>query len=100
MLNQITSFQLAEWEAYSRLEPFGPLREDARFGMLAAATANCSFAKKKDDTPFMPDDFIPTPESRMDELDDLPSGPKKQTADEMLGVLMGLPGVVVKKRDE
>ena len=103
MLKQITSRQLTEWEAFCILEPFGPRREEERFAILAASMANCSMASKKDKTPFLPEDFFPSPERFMEPLNDaLPTDygdQNKQTPEEMLDVLMKLPGLVVKNKD-
>ena len=56
---EITSEQFAEWVAYARLEPWGPLREDWRSGMLAATVAN-AMAGRRGGTPWGPADFVAT----------------------------------------
>lgn len=53
--------ELAEWMAYSTLEPFGPLREDYRSGRICATIANVGGVKKT----MSPDDFFPNPIKRM-----------------------------------
>ena len=59
LLSQISSAQFSEWIAYSILEPFGSTREDDRAGVICSTIGNCGFAKKKDNTPFKPEDFFP-----------------------------------------
>lgn len=39
LLARIDAAELAEWQAYAALEPFGPLREDLRAGTTAALMA-------------------------------------------------------------
>ena len=39
--------ELAEWMAYARLEPFGPLQEDFRAGQIAAMVASPYLPKEK-----------------------------------------------------
>lgn len=45
LLPLLTSAQLAEWEAFYQLEPFGPQAEDVRFAQLTALIANVNRAK-------------------------------------------------------
>jgi hypothetical protein len=59
MLAGMTAGQVAEWEAFFALEPWGGLRDDLRAGKVAAAVVNAN--------PFrgggaarMPSDFFPT----------------------------------------
>src|SRR5262249_57721221 len=40
MLSELTASQIAEWEAFSELEPFGSLRDDLRAGMVGAVITN------------------------------------------------------------
>ena len=53
----MTAEQLAEWEAYFELEPWGEDRADLRGGILAAVTANAFRSGKG--RPFKPADFMP-----------------------------------------
>jgi len=53
--NRISSLELAEWMAYSTLEPFGENRADYRAGLIASAVANSSGNYKK---ALLPTDFI------------------------------------------
>lgn len=65
MLAQISSRQLAEWQAFWRVEPFGELREDWRWACLLATLANMMRGEKGEMV--MPGDFLaaldPTGES-------------------------------------
>lgn len=54
LLERIDAHELAEWVAYSQIEPFGPLREDHRAGSIAAAALN-PYTK----TRLVPSDFFP-----------------------------------------
>ena len=40
LLNQITSAQLSEWEAYDKIDPVGDWRADYRMAFLAAVITN------------------------------------------------------------
>lgn len=57
MLCEISSEQLSEWMAYSRLEPWGEERDDLRMGIIASTIANVYREKGK--KPFKPQDFMP-----------------------------------------
>ncbi len=37
---------MAEWDAYSRIEPFGQVRADIRAGIISAVIANSNRTKK------------------------------------------------------
>ena len=52
----LTSRQIAEWDAYSMLEPFGPRHEDWRAGMIASVIANPN--RKKGARALQPEDFM------------------------------------------
>lgn len=47
--SRMTASELAEWEVFARLEPFGPAREDLRFGLIASMLS----------TKGRPQDFFP-----------------------------------------
>lgn len=64
LLDQLTSRQISEWEAYDRIDPIGASRDDLRFGSLQALMWNIvsHLYTKKGHTPktmtavdFMPD---------------------------------------------
>ena len=40
MLHRMSSRELAEWMAFSELEPFGGQQEDGRFGVIACLIAS------------------------------------------------------------
>ncbi len=44
-MSSTTSRELAEWQAFARLEPFGPRREDVRAGTIAATVYNMNRGK-------------------------------------------------------
>lgn len=54
MLQQLTSKQVAEWQAYSWLEPFGSRHRDWHFGKLASMMV-AMFGSKQE---FEPADFV------------------------------------------
>jgi hypothetical protein len=56
MLQRMSSAEFAEWMAYHGLEPFGPRREDLRFGALLALTANVH--RERGSRAFQPADFL------------------------------------------
>lgn len=55
LLAEIDSAELAEWEAFYALEPFG--QDWLQTGMLAAVNANCHGGNRG--KPFAPEDFTP-----------------------------------------
>jgi hypothetical protein len=56
---EVDSEEFAGWMAYAELEPFGPLREDERAGVIAALTANVNRDSKHKPVPFVATDFFP-----------------------------------------
>jgi len=58
LLPDLTSRDLAEWMAYSRIEPFGMLHEELLNAILAATVAN-AFGTQTSST-FEPTDFMPS----------------------------------------
>lgn len=62
MLRSMSARQLAEWQAFYRLEPWGYEAERALpAGLVAATVANCH--RGKDSEPFTPLDFMPYSEA-------------------------------------
>ncbi len=57
MLQQVTSYELAEYMAYDRIDPIGEARADLRAGILASTFVNHSMSPPK--TPARPVDFMP-----------------------------------------
>jgi hypothetical protein len=47
MLCRLTSKQVAEWQAYAELEPFGSRHRDWHFGQMVAVVVNMFGAKNK-----------------------------------------------------
>lgn len=81
----LTSRDLSEWMAYSDLEPFGPLREDLRAGVITAMVANAVRDPKKRREPFGPADFFASLEERDPET--LRGPRRRQTWEEQLHVV-------------
>ncbi len=59
LLTRMSSRQLAEWQAYAELEPFGSHFDDLRAGAVAAATYNVHRDSAQRPQPFLPLDFMP-----------------------------------------
>lgn len=59
MLAGMTAGQVAEWEAFFALEPWGGQRDDLRAGKIAAAVCNASPFRAGGATRY-PSDFFPT----------------------------------------
>jgi hypothetical protein len=78
-LERITSSQLAEWEAYDRIEPIGGYRQDYRFAQvchLIFDLAQSIYGKRGQRRKSSPMDFMPWgPEQKVPV--------KKQTVEEM-----------------
>lgn len=53
----LSSRQIAGWEAYNELEPFGPLQEEWRAGLIASTVANFSPISSRRN--LTPRDFLP-----------------------------------------
>jgi hypothetical protein len=54
LLRLLDSRQLAEWEAFDQLEPFGDWRADLRAGIVAGTIARANGAKRAKATDFIP----------------------------------------------
>jgi hypothetical protein len=92
-LEVLTSRQLSEWEAYDRIDPTGEWREDFRMAYLASLVTNLTIsvhgkkgAKHTEVTDFMPD----WSGEKLHE-------PKKQSAEEMKEMLLGIAAAQNKK---
>ncbi|MFP4046752.1 MAG: DUF4035 domain-containing protein [Bacteroidales bacterium] len=61
MLEQLTSEQISEWQAYDQLDPMGEVREDIRHSRLLSLIANLFKARfgKKSTKMSKPLDFMP-----------------------------------------
>jgi len=88
-LDQLTSSQISEWEAYDRLDPIGSWREDYRLAYLSALVTNLviSTNTKKGHTPKFtnPIDFMINWD-----VGGKPKEPKKQSVDELKAILLGI----------
>jgi len=56
LLARISSAELTEWMAFDAIDPFGDERADLRAGVIAAVTANHSFAPPS--KPKRPSDYM------------------------------------------
>lgn len=82
----LTSEQLAEWEAYDRLEPIGGFRQDYRFAQvchLIFELAQSIYGKKDKRTRSHPTDFMPWGPMEKPKA-------KKQTAEEIKTALTAI----------
>lgn len=60
MLREMTAGQLAGWEAYFSVEPWGPAIEDHRAGVIAATIANVAGKQIRAGHSLAPADFFPS----------------------------------------
>jgi len=58
-LQRISSHELAEWQAYAQVEPFGDERADLRAAIIACTIANAHRDPEQHPEPFTPADFMP-----------------------------------------
>jgi hypothetical protein len=65
LLARISSAELTEWMAFDAIEPFGEARADLRAGIVAAVTANHSFAPPRQ--PRKPSDYMLFAEKQPDD---------------------------------
>ena len=93
-MDQLTSAQLSEWEAYDRLDPIGKWRDEYSFAVLDSLIINIvgRLYAKKGHTPkeFSPMDFMPnwSGEKKVE---------KKQSVEEMKQALLSIANSVNKK---
>lgn len=59
LLERTDSRELAEWQAFYQLEPFGVERGDVQAGIVASTIANVNRDRKKRAKPYTPNDFMP-----------------------------------------
>lgn len=55
----MSSREFAEWQAYYRLEPFGPDRQDAGHAITSMVVAETNRDSKKRSQPYTVQDFLP-----------------------------------------
>lgn len=63
MLEELTAEELAEWEAYNKIQPVGTWRQDFRFAMIASTVVNLAksiWGKRSERNNLKkPQDFMP-----------------------------------------
>jgi len=79
-LEKLTAYQLAEWEAYDRIDPIGTWRDDFRMAYLSTMMANLTIQVhgKKGAKLLVPMDFMPEWDEQKKTMQI-----KKQTMEEM-----------------
>jgi hypothetical protein len=95
-LDQITSAELSEWEAYDRLDPIGSRGDNMRMAIIASQMVNSFRAAygKEGIEMTTPEDYIP----RFAEEDEEPEV-KKQSVDEMKAQLLAIAHTSFKRVD-
>jgi len=96
LLEQLTSEQLSEWEAYDRLEPVGEIRGDVRNALLCMLVANLAqsvWGKKGRHRMFELQDFLPRWDESVGEKERTP-----QSVEEMKEVLKTIARTVGKRK--
>lgn len=85
-MNELTSIQLSEWEAYDRLDPIGGWRSDFRIASLISIIVNIarSVWGKEGIKMSVPLDFMPEWDKEI-ELET-----KQQTVEEMKQILLSI----------
>ena len=76
MLDNMTSNQFAEWQAFDQITPFGALADTARFAIQQANILNAPHFVDKSKKPCKAADFMPMREQ-----------PKQQTIEEQAAIL-------------
>lgn len=84
LLSEIPAGELAEWQAFARMEPFGCEADDWRAGIGAAVTHNMSRAKGA--AALLPHDFFPWAKPSA------PPEPKPMTPDERARAIAAMLG--------
>jgi hypothetical protein len=86
-LDQLTSKQISEWEAYDRIDPIGTWREDFRMAYLSSLITNLTISVhgKKGAKTTSPIDFMPEWDK-----DAIKLGKPTQTVEEMKQILLGI----------
>lgn len=85
-MDQLTSAQLSEWEAYDKLDPIGTWRDDYRMAYLASMITNLviSIHGKKGAKHTVPLDYMPKWDAEKESI------VRKQTPEEMKELLLDL----------
>ncbi|MFA5526554.1 MAG: hypothetical protein WC992_07010 [Acholeplasmataceae bacterium] len=85
----MTAVQVAEWEAYNRLEPIGEYRRDYMEGQILAMIQNIAqtvYGKKGKKSTTQPEDFIPWNKGLLPRVDKN----KVQSPDDIKAMFMDL----------
>ena len=69
MLDEMSSMEFAEWNAYFQVEPFGNVLQDVHFATLESLIANANRAKGK--SPVHPKKFMLSQQSEKANAQDL-----------------------------
>ena len=85
LLSRISSSELAEWQAFASIEPFGEFRADIRAAMIATTTANTW--KGKGQRPSKITDFMLSFEP-----------PREQTPEEIIMIFQAAAAAANKKK--
>jgi len=95
-LDQLTSSQLSEWEAYDKIDPVGTWRDDFRMAYLSSIVTNLvlSVHGKPGVKSKAPIDFMP------DWDEDKEKVVKKQSIEEQKDILLALAGGRTRKRGD
>jgi Protein of unknown function (DUF4035) len=94
LLDQLTGIQLAEWEAYDKLDPIGSWRGDFQMACLASIVTNIAISvHNKQGSKFTtPNDFMPDWSGERDEEEQ-----PIQSLEEMKAILLDIAGAQNRK---
>lgn len=98
-MDELTSEQLSEWEAYERLEPFGDWKNDYRLAFMCSLLVNVnkSFHGKKNSKMTSPEDFL-IKWGRTKELEEEDRLEGVQTVDEMKQMIRSIAATFGKRK--
>lgn len=65
LLDNISSSEITEWQAFYKIHPFGPRMENWRAGLIAATIVNAN--RGKGSKVMKPEDFIPKSQVQRDQ---------------------------------
>ena len=88
-MDELTSTELSEWEAYFRLEPFGEERADFRTASLSSVLMNIvlKLYGKEGTKSVTPTEFMPEWDKDYEAADIEKPQPKQQSVEEMKEIL-------------
>lgn len=90
LVEDLTAFQLAEWEAFDKIDPLGSFRDDFRMATMCATNTNLAIqvnSSKKNPKLTTALDFMPDWDGSLKERRN-----KKQSVEEMKALLLGIAG--------